>query len=58
MFSTVFQVIGMITVGMVVTLLILTAMGAVVMCAGRDDKDEISMFGFCWGWDDTDDEYL
>lgn len=58
MLSTIFEIIGMITVGVLVALLILAAMGAVIMCAGHDEEDEIGIFGFVWGWSNTDDEYL
>ena len=56
MLSTIFEIIGMITVGVIVALMAMVAMGWVIMCAGTDEEDEISMFGFCWGF--GDDEYL
>lgn len=55
MFSTVFQVIGMVTVGLFAGLLILAAMGLVVLCVGHDEEDDISIFGFAWGWSSEDD---
>lgn len=60
MLSTVFQAIGVVTVALAALLGIMLAMGWAVMVAGRDDEDGIavSMFGFCWGFDNSDDEYL
>ena len=56
MLSTIFQVIGMVTVAAVAILMGLTAMGWIILCAGYDEEDGLSMFGFCWGF--GDDEYL
>lgn len=57
MLSTIFEIIGMITVGAFAALMTMVGMGWVIMCAGQDEEDEISIFGFCWGFD-GDDEYL
>lgn len=60
MLSIVFQAIGVITVAAITFLLVTLAMGWAVVVCGRDDEDDVplSMFGFCWGWDNGDDEYL
>ena len=57
MLSTIFEVIGFLTVFAVISVSIMTYMGWVVMCAGHDDEDGLSMFGFCWGFE-KEDEYL
>lgn len=58
MLSTIFEVIGMITVGVIVALGILTAMGAVIMVLDRDNEEGMSLFSMGWGFEDADDEYL
>lgn len=57
MLSTIFEFIGIATVIVFAILAALTAMGWIIMCAGYDEEDGLSMFGFCWGFD-GDDEYL
>lgn len=58
MLSTIFEVIGMVTVAAVALLTILTAMGAVIMVLDRDGEEGMSLFSMGWGFDDADDEYL
>lgn len=58
MLSTVFQAIGVITVGAIVFLGILTALGTVIMVLDRDGEEGMSLFSMGWGFEDSDDEYL